>query len=112
MAGRRLGAGSQRIEIIGIIKKFVACPAEPRLSGQVSQDLSRVPLLLRLCGRRQIFDHVDFPQSADQARRTRMRNFSCGYVSDWVEDRRSRRAAHLGAVSGWVAVGPRKAAAP
>ena len=54
MAGRRLGAGSQRIEIIGIIKEFVACPAEPRLSGQVSQDLSRVPLLLRLCGRRQI----------------------------------------------------------
>ena len=104
-----LGKGSQPIEITGIIKEFVACPAEPRLSGQVSQDLSRVPLLLRLCGRRQIFDHVDFPQSADQARRTRMRNFSAGYASDWVEDRRSRRAAHLGAVSGWAAVGPRKA---
>jgi len=107
-----LGKGSQPIEIIGIIKEFVACPAEPRLSGQVSQDFSRVPVLLRLCGRRQIFDHVDFPQSADQARRTRMRNFSCGYVSDWVEDRRSRRAAHLGGVSGWAAVGPRKAAVP
>jgi hypothetical protein len=44
--------------------------------------------------------------------KTRMRNSSSGYASDWVEDRRSRRVAHLGGVSGWVAVGPRKAAVP
>ena len=76
-----LGKGSQPIEIIGIIKEFVACPAEPRLSGQVSQDFSRVPVLLRLCGRRQIFDHVDFPQSADQAETTHLRQLSSNYRS-------------------------------
>jgi hypothetical protein len=39
-----LGEDSQPIEIIGRIKEFVACPAEPRLSSQVSQDFSRVPV--------------------------------------------------------------------
>ena len=107
-----LGEGSQRIEIGGAVKEFVACPAEPRLSSQVSQDFSRVPVLLCLSGRRKILDHVDFPRSADQAQRTRMRDLSSGYALGLVGDRRRRRAAHLGAVSGWAVVGPRTAAAP
>jgi hypothetical protein len=51
------------------------------LSSQVSQDFSRVPVLLRLRGRRKIFDHVDFPQSADQAETTHLRQLSSNYRS-------------------------------
>jgi hypothetical protein len=47
--------------LIGAAKKFVPCFAEPRLSRQVSQNFSHVPVFLRLSGRRKIFDHVDFP---------------------------------------------------
>jgi hypothetical protein len=51
------------------------------LSSQVSQDLSRVPVFLRLCGRRKNFDHLDFPQSADQAETTYLRQLSSNYRS-------------------------------
>ena len=53
--------GGQSIEIIGEVKEFVACAAKPDLSCQVPQDFSHVPVFLRLRGRREIFDHVDFP---------------------------------------------------
>lgn len=43
-----LGKGRQPIETIGIVRKFVACPAEPHLSSQIPQDFSRVPVFLRL----------------------------------------------------------------
>jgi hypothetical protein len=71
-----LSKGSQAIEIIGTIKEFVACFVEPRLSSQVSQDFSRVPVFLGFRGRRKNFDHVDFPQSADQAGTTHLSDFS------------------------------------
>jgi hypothetical protein len=56
-----LGAVSKPIEIVGTIKEFVARLVEPRLASQVSQDFSRVPVFLRLSGRRKNFDHVDPP---------------------------------------------------
>src|SRR5262249_9772907 len=71
-----LGKGSQPIEIIGTIKKFVPRFVEPRLSSQVSQDFSRVPVFLGFRGRRKNFDHVDFPQSADQAEKTHVSDIS------------------------------------
>jgi hypothetical protein len=52
--------GSQPIEIFSTIKEFAAGFSELRLNSQVSQDFGGVPVLLRFCGRRQIFDHVDF----------------------------------------------------
>jgi len=58
-----LGKCSEAIEIIRKVDHFVADFAKPHLSRQVSQNLSHVPVFLRLCGRRKIFDHVDFPQS-------------------------------------------------
>jgi len=57
-----LGEGSQPIEMGGAVKEFVACFAEPRLSSQITQDFSRVPVFLRLSGRRNISYHVNFPK--------------------------------------------------
>jgi hypothetical protein len=59
--GLALGVSGQPVEIIGKVNEFVACVAKPHLSRQVPQDLSRAPVFLRLRGRREIFDHVDFP---------------------------------------------------
>ena len=39
-----------------------------------------MPVFLRRSGRRKTLDRVDFPQSADQAQRTRMRDLSSGYA--------------------------------
>jgi hypothetical protein len=71
--------GNQPIEIVGTVKEFGACFAKPCLSSQVSQDFSRVTVFLHLSGRRKIFDHVDFPQSADQAETTHLRQLSSNY---------------------------------
>ena len=71
-----LGEGSHPIEIVGTNKEFVPCFVEPRLSSQVSQDFSRVPVFLAFRWRRKNFDHVDFPQSADQAEKTHVSDIS------------------------------------
>src|SRR5215468_6490636 len=71
-----LGEGSHPIEIVGTNKELVPCFVEPRLSSQVSQDFSRVPVFLAFRWRRKNFDHVDFPQSADQAEKTHVSDIS------------------------------------
>jgi hypothetical protein len=57
------GKCGEAIKIIREVDDLVANFAKPHLSRQVSQNFSYVPVLLRLCGRRKILDHVDFPQS-------------------------------------------------
>jgi hypothetical protein len=71
-----LGEGSHPIESVGTNRELVPCFVEPRLSSQVSQDFSRIPVFLGFRGRRKNFDHVDFPQSADQAETTHLSDFS------------------------------------
>jgi len=78
--GLALGAGSQPIETFGTIKEFAAGFSKLRLSCQVSQDFSRVPVLLRLSGRRKILDHVDFPPISRSGERTPMRDLSSRYA--------------------------------
>jgi hypothetical protein len=60
-ANLAFGMSGQPIEIIGEVDEFVACVVKPHLSCQVPQDFSHAPVFLRFCGRRKIFDHVDFP---------------------------------------------------
>jgi len=56
-----LGQPGHPVEIIGKADEFVARVAESHLLCQIPQDLGRIAVLLRLCGRQEIFAHVDFP---------------------------------------------------